>query len=364
LLVACAPPVSPPAAPASGTQSAPDPDQEWQRVIAAAKNEGKVVVVGGAGDALRDSLTLGFRAKYPDIEVEFLGLSGEAAGVRIPQEQSGGQYLMDVAVLGTTTISGTLLRAGALGPLEPFLVGPATRDRSIWRNGNFSFADEPEQYNVVLITYVKPPFVYNPNLAAAADFKSWKDLLDSRWKNRIVFSDPTASGGGADAAVFWYTNERLGKPFIRDFFAQGPVLSTISRQMIEWVAHGNYPIEIGAFESQVADFLKLGVPIKYVEPVLAEGTWVTAGLGTVGVVKQAPHPNAAKVYIDYLLSREGQLALSKAVGLASLRLDVPDDHVEPIFVPKPGVTYQENYKAKFQMLRGEVTEFVTSVMPR
>lgn len=363
-------PVAPPAKPASDLAAAPvprpvpDTEQEWARVVAAGKKEGKVVVAGGSGADLRDAMTLGFQAKYPGINVEFLPLSGTAAGIRIPLEQRAGQYLIDLVVLGTTTISGILLPAGALDPLEPFLVGPATRDRSVWRDGKFRFADKPEKYNLVLITYVKPPFAYNPSLVSPSEFKSWKDLLSDKWRNRIVVSDPRRPGGGGDAALFWYTNAKLGKSFIRDFFAHGPVLSTDSTQMVNWVARGQYPIEIGAFESVVGDFLRRGVPLKYMEPVLEEGTWVTAGLAAVGVLKRTPHPNAAKVYIDYLMSREGQLKLSKALGFASLRLDVPSDHVDEIMVPKRGVAYQENYIAKFQMMRGEVTEFLDSILPR
>ena len=68
---------------------------------------------------------------------------------------------------------------------------------------------------------------------------------------------------------------------------------------------------------------------------------------SIVVIRNAPHPNATKLFLDYFLSRDGQTAWSKASGFPSLRQDVPRDHVVPMLIPKEGVRYQEEYSERF-----------------
>jgi len=96
---------------------------------------------------------------------------------------------------------------------------------------------------------------------------------------------------------------------------------------------------------------------------MREGDYLTAGNGVVAVARNAPHRNAVAVYLDYLLSRDGQLAWSKAVGFASQRRDVPADHVPALLVPREGVVYQENHAERYVRLRTEILEFLRTAMP-
>ena len=91
---------------------------------------------------------------------------------------------------------------------------------------------------------------------------------------------------------------------------------------------------------------------------------MSASNGTVMVPRNLPHPNAVKAYLDYLFSREGQHVWSKATGLTSRRLDVPNEHIPEVLVPKEGAKYLEDYKEPFVVLRDEVVGFVNSVLPR
>ena len=89
-----------------------------------------------------------------------------------------------------------------------------------------------------------------------------------------------------------------------------------------------------------------------------------ASNGTLSVVRNAPHQNAIKVYLDYLLSQEGQTAWSKASGLASLRTDVAKNHIPEVLVPEEGVKYQEGHLEKYVMMRSEVVDFLNTVIGR
>jgi iron(III) transport system substrate-binding protein len=107
--------------------------------------------------------------------------------------------------------------------------------------------------------------------------------------------------------------------------------------------------------------MERGVPIAAVNPEkLRELPYVTAGTGSVAVLNRPPHPNAARVYLNWLLSRDGQTAWSKAVTFASLRQDVPRDHVDPYVIPKPGVPYLEQHREASVNMKDRVDDFIDS----
>jgi ABC-type glycerol-3-phosphate transport system substrate-binding protein len=97
---------------------------------------------------------------------------------------------------------------------------------------------------------------------------------------------------------------------------------------------------------------------------LKEATYVTPGNGNLGVLANPPHPNAVKVYLNYLLSAEGQLAWSRATGFPSLRRDIPADHVLPVYVLKDGVPYMDAYSDSYAPKAAEVTAFMETVLRR
>jgi iron(III) transport system substrate-binding protein len=258
-----------------------------------------------------------------------------------------------------------LLPAKALVPIKPFLVGPNVLDTSKWKGEKLLFSDDAGTYNLVFTAYVSAPFTYNPNLLAAGEITSWKDLLKPKWKGRISARDPTVPGGGLSLAVFWYSYEGLGKDFIQKLFANEIVVSRDDRQMLDFAVKGKYPIAIGPSETLGNELIAKGLPLKQMDPeALRESTYTTPGNGTVVVIKNTPHPNVTKLFLDYLLSREGQTAWSKASGFPSLRQDVPRDHVKPILIPKDGVRYQDQYSERFVEIRRETVNFLKTVVPR
>jgi iron(III) transport system substrate-binding protein len=332
-------------------------------VVAAAKQEGRLVLLGPVGSDVRDGLIAGFQRKYPEIAVEYLSSSGPQAAPKLITETSAGQHLTDVVVQGTTTMVGSLIPASAIEPVWPYLVGPSSAEQAQWRGGKFDFSDESEQYNLVFVSRVQIPMVINPTVVPAGAFTSWKDLLDPRWKGRLVMDDPRQAGPGLDNATFWYTREDLGTTFMQQLFAQEPVVSADDRQVLDFVARGQYPVLIGGNVGVTLEMKSKGLPLElYSGEALREGSFVSSGSGTVAIASKPPHPNAAKVYLDYLLSREGQTEYSRFVGVPSRRQDVPTDHLAEFLVPKPGVQYQENYKERYVNLRQAVTAAIAPLI--
>ena len=193
--------------------------QSWEQILAGAKKEGMVSVIGPQGSETRDALTLAFQKKYPDIRVELQSMAGNQIGPKLLNELAAGRNSTDVLITGTTTALETLLPAKALVAVKPWLSGPNTQDPSKWRGGKLTFSDEAQNYNLVFSAYVKAPFIYNSNLVSGADFKSWKDLLEPKWQGKIALKDPIGAGGGLGNSTLWYSHERLGKDFMRKIFA-------------------------------------------------------------------------------------------------------------------------------------------------
>ena len=340
--------------------------QSWEETLAAAKKEGVVAVIGPQGSETRDALTLAFQKKYPDIRVELQSMAGNQIGPKLLNELAASRFTTDVAITGTTTALETLVPGKAVAPIKPVLIGPNTRDLSKWRGGKLTFSDDAQTYNLVFSSYVKAPFIYNSSLVSANDFKSWKDLLDPKWHGRIALKDPVSAGGGLGNSTLWYTHESLGKDFLRRLLTQKDVvMPRDDRQMLDFAARGKYPIAIGPSDVLTNEFIARGLPLKHLDPgTLKEGTYITAGNGTLVILRNAPHPNALRVYVDYLLSPEGQLEWSKAARFASLRRDVPKDHVQDILVPKEGMRYPDISTEKYVRLREEIVEFIKTIMPR
>src|SRR5436190_16444790 len=340
--------------------------QSWEQILAAAKKEGVVAVIGPQGSETRDALTQGFQKKYPDIRVELQSMAGNQIGPKLFNELATGRNSTDLLITGTTTALETLVPAKAAAPIKPVLIGPNTRDLSKWRGGKLTYSDDAQTYNLIFSSYVKAPFIYNINLVSPNDFKSWKDLLDPKWHGKITLKDPLSAGGGLGNSTLWYTHESLGKDFMRKLLTQKDiVMPRDDRQMLDFAARGKYPIAIGHSDVLTYEVIASGSPLKHLHPeTLKEGTYITAGNGSLVIVRSAPHPNALRVYVDYLLSPEGQLEWSKAAGFASLRRDVPKDHVQDILVPKENMTYRDISMRRYVELREEIVQFIKSVLSR
>ena len=294
-------------------------DPAWEKIVGAGKKEGKVVVFGPPGADVRDAYTLGFQKKYPEIEVDLNGMQGAQVAPKLIAELKAQQYRTDLVVAGTTTALEGLAPVNAVMPMQPFLVGPESRDLSKWQAGKLHFSDEAEKYNLVYGNRVQVAFVYNRDSLTPGKIKSWKDLLNPEWKGKIAMLDPRRAGGGLDISTFWYTNEKLGlgKSFVKQLFTTQDIFtSNEERQIVDFVARGRYPIAIGPSGTLTFQLKAQGLPVElFGSAGLQEGGFVTASNGTISVVKNAPHPNAAKLYLNYLLSNEGQVGLEQSLGL-------------------------------------------------
>jgi iron(III) transport system substrate-binding protein len=308
---------------------------DWDRTVAAAKKEGKVAVITDVTAAIRDALTIPFQEKY-GITVDLFGALGREVPPRIASERKAGRYLWDVFVHGTTTGLESMIPMGAFDPLDPALIFPDIKEPKTWRGGGLEFLD-PNKTLMVMTPFQRGIIFYNPKLVNANEFKSYKDLLDPKWKGKLIMDDPRRAGPGQATFTFFYLHPELGVDFIRALGKQQITILKDYAQEVDAIGQGRYPVLIGTADFVAVARAKQGIPIAIVDARrLKEGADVSPANGSLAIFNKAPHPNAAKVYINWLLSKEGQTVFARANGYVSARLDVPTDHAEPWRVPQAG----------------------------
>ena len=313
--------------------STPGPEMEWAKTVAAAKKEGKVTVFLYQRENI-EAAVKAFEKNYPDIQVVTAATPAAETGPRLMAERRAGKYLWDLCICGPTTPFGVLYPAKALDPIKPALLLPEVVDQSKWWEGKHHYMDAEGSHIFVFLGSVDMPnLFYNKNLVDPKEFKSYWDMVNAKWRGKIVALDPRQPGRQRVGARFIYNIPELGEKFLTRLFAEMDVaLSRNDRQALDWLAVGKYALCLfcGNIETATAQGLPVGEFDVY---RWKETPAITSGSnGSIALMNQAPHPNAARVFINWLLSREGQASFQKTMNSAdllveSMRVDIAKDVV-------------------------------------
>jgi ABC-type Fe3+ transport system substrate-binding protein len=332
---------------------------KWDKILADAKKEGKVAVAGPPGTAYRDVMR-GFEKKYPEIALEFQSFTPTNFTARFSKERQAAQYLWDVYVTGPTGFDISAKKAGDLDPIRPLFILPEVLDEKAWFGGfDKAFLDSEKKYIFAFQAQITPQVLINREFVSEKDLNSIKGLLDLKWKGKIAINDPRVDGAGNGRIALWAG--QLGEEFVRSLLKQEVGLSRDDRQLADWLARGKYPIAIGVNETDIAELQKLGVGSK-VEPLggkLAEAWRLSTGWGAARLVNKAPHINAATIYVNWVLSKEGQTAWASTVSRPSRRIDVP--RVAGMS-PEAGIDYFDIDREERVPLRDKAQEISKSVL--
>lgn len=327
--------------PPSFAQTKPHGKQTWEQVLSEAKKEGKVVVWGPPGEVIRKAMTEGFKKTFPNIAIEYSGARGGEQATRIKAERDGGVYSVDVLLSGTTTANNQMKPMKALDPIAPVLMLSEVTELKNWRDKKLEFSDETTRFNLVFSTMLKTPLVYNPKLAKPEEIDELPKLLDAKWKGKFVLNDPLPSGSG-NVTFRWIwriMGPEKAKDYYRKIRANAAVADRDQRRQIEWVAQGKYAFLLAPSDGTLGQLLGRGLKLGVLPEFKDHGTYVTASFGSAMLLNKNPHPSAAAVFLNWVLTKEGQTAWSKAMDHMSRRLDVPTDHLPPYIIPPPDAKF-------------------------
>jgi iron(III) transport system substrate-binding protein len=290
---------------------------EWDKLVDAARKEGKVTVSIPASAELKRQLEEQFKKRY-GIEVEVFTSRGSTAVRRMADEFRAGLRHFDLHIGGSSSIVSGMLDEGIIDPIEPWLVLPEVRDAKQWWGGHL-WVDTAKRFIYMFQAYLPESIWINAELVKPNDLRSLDDLLNPKWKGKIGFLDPRTPGGGdSNWSYMWQVK---GEDFLKNLAAQDLYVGRDQRVLSESLAKGRVAIMIGNTYYSFMPFVKAGLPVKPL-PTLKEGTFGTGGSGNLAIIKAPAHPNSTKVFVNWLLSREGQEVFSRGLGQATRRLDV------------------------------------------
>ena len=348
------------AKPEAATSDARPPGQaERESTVEAAKKEGVVIVAGPPGAYRRAPLVETFEKAFPGIKVEYTPLGGAQFVPRLKLERAAGRYLWDVHVGGTT--SGiTLMDESYLAPIAPALILAQVKELKNWWLGKHHFADDSGRYIFAFQGASGSRIVTNAKLVNPKEIKSYWDLLQPKWRGKLGITSPTHAGTGLAGATFFYMQKELGPEFLRKLLIETKVvLYDDSARLAEEVARGKLAIGVQVPEADITRYAKENLPVRG-HPRVKEGGYLSPGFGAVMLIDRAPHPNAAKVYVNWLLSREAQTIYSRGDKTPSFRLDVPREGIPADIIPTEDDL--PNYREEYVRKKDEIMGFVRKIL--
>jgi ABC-type Fe3+ transport system substrate-binding protein len=326
-----------------------DWQSQWQKLVTAGKRESQVGIVA---EETYLPVIEEFRKKYPGINISQLGgPSGAERAQKLMAERRADQYLRDIYIGGPASARFGEATYQVFEPIRPALILPEVLDVSKWWRGKHHYSDDKGQYIFVYEGSVRAGnIIYNKNLVNPQEITSYWDLLNPKWRGKIVATDagPRPAGGIQDGLRLFYYHPDLGSRFLRKLYGEMDVtLSRNQTQILDWVAVGKFALAFFTVGTEAENAIRQGVGIgKFAPGNFKEGGIVNATVGAVSLLNRAAHPNAARVFLNWLLSREGQIVFQNTFVPSSageqgnsMREDISKDIVPAGYRREAGQKY-------------------------
>ena len=293
--------------------AAPPPLPVTSELVAAAEKEGKVVFYTAMDVQVAEGLGKAFEAKYPGVTAEIDRSGAERIFQRVGQEYASNIHAVDA--IDSSDVA-HLLYWKRQGWLAAYVPDDVPRWPETARDADGFYATNRATLSVI---------GYNTKLVKPEDApKSYADLLDPKWTGKIVKAHPGYSGNIMTAT--FVLSRALGWDYFKKLAGQHIMQVQSSTEPPKKLALGERPVMFDGNEYNALIVKAQGAPVAVVYP--SEGTPLASG--SAGVMKDAPHPNAARLFISFLFSREGQQLLVDKGYLRSFHPDVkePADRVK------------------------------------
>jgi iron(III) transport system substrate-binding protein len=319
----------------------PNPRIEWERTVEAAKKEGQLTLYHWGAPLMLDAGA--FQKTYPEIKVTIVSAMGIELMQRILAERRGEKFIPDVYIAGIASMV-VLHKAKVFDPIKNALILPEVSNESKWWRGKHSYGDAERSH---IFTFTKSPdygsIGFNSKLVDPAEFRSYWDFLQPKWRSKITVQDLRGGGPGSTPLRFMYYNPDLGPKFLRQLYSgMDATLYRDNRIALDWLGSGKF--HIGFFVQKVEEAEAKGLPVVQFRQALKEGVGLSSRVGHMALLNRAPHPNAAKVFINWYLSRDGQelfqkLQLGAHDPADSLRIDIAKQQIPAADRRQDGVKY-------------------------
>lgn len=321
--------------------SPPAAAQSEQELYEKAKAEGELSLYTDIQVAVAQAMIEGFKKKYSGIDVDFFrGDSGQVTQ-RFETETAANRHLADLVTL-TDRQSKLLFAKGLTAPY---------RSRHLDK-----YPAELHAPNNAWSTYgtVQLGIAWNTDLVKDADApKSFQELLEPKWKGKIGMQDPLQGGGAGIwvATMYGLWGEQQWTDFMSKLGAQ-ELRYARYLEVRDMLAGGEVHVQLVAYPAFTQPIIDKGAPIKWalIDPALFTGL-------TLNLSKNAPHPNAAKLFIDYVLSEEGQKTLAANSQVPALPSALPDIY-QPISKVKLVPQAHELESEKGDYFREKMQEYL------
>jgi iron(III) transport system substrate-binding protein len=286
----------------------PAPYSVTPELVEAAKKEATIVFYTSTDVQVAENLAESFHKKYPDIRVQVERSGSERIFQRIGQEYPSGIYAADVVETSDAVHFLLFKSQGWLTPAVPEDV------EKYWpvaaRDADGQFAAYRAHLSVL---------AYRNDLVKPEDApRTWSDLIDPKYKDRMVKAHPGYSGTIMTAT--YALSQLLGWSYFEKLGQQNVMQVQSSTEPPKVLAQGERAIEADGNEYNIFRLQESGSPITIVYP--AEGTPLV--IGDAGILSHPPHPSAARLFYAYMFSQEAQQLNSDSGGLRSFRLDVKE----------------------------------------
>ena len=344
---------------------------EWEELIAAAQEEGELITFLCC--ALGSDIDPYIPAFEEEFGIKWINSTGSSRQNwdKVQTERAAGKFTLDVWTGGLRTSNSRLLPGGALSDLKSLLFHPEVIDESLWFGGTHFWADfefapgDSTNLNKVFAyggSASLAEITYNTDLLDPNEIQSYQDLLDPKWKGKIIARDPRLAGSSQSTVLYFLL---MGEDFLRALLTeQDIVIVDDALQAANQLALGKYAMCLFACGTEVRNAQEQGLPVSSEFPhPLEEGSRISTGGNTFMAVANPPNPNAQKLFANWFLSKEGQTIWQKVTHDHSLRTDIGTEGVDSENIRQEGKTYlMFERDPEFQVKLAAAVDFAIEVL--
>jgi iron(III) transport system substrate-binding protein len=336
---------------------------EWHAAVRAAQAEGRLSLLtwgttwGGSGFP---TVIQAFEREFPGITVDLVGESSARVWLqRLRQERRAGTYAFDLAIVQPEAALKDGAAEGMWAPIRALLFRSDVLDDTAWRGGlNTRFLDTSADLSFGWEYQVLHAYAVNADMVADGEITSALDLLHPKWTGKIISSDPRLGLGLRSAAAVART---WGTDVMRQLLIdQRLTFANTGRHLTEALARGEFPVALGVRPKALAalDEPQLAQKVRFLDLPDADYVATTPIL----YVDRAPHPAAARLFANWVLTRSGQELLASSLPTNSARLDVAPFALDGV-ASVGGQYYEADREANFAYT-AETQQFVTAQLGR